>query len=108
MYVKAFDTSSIAFATATRKTFNALFTEKTIFRLGIFYYHYTDADVGSPKFLHTLFDKYLDRMLAKFEQNRMVRSTKKFRHCLAKRNVNHFLRKCGRHFGRPFCDTNYC
>ena len=30
------------------------------------------------KFLHTLFDKYLDHMLVKFEQNRMVRITQNF------------------------------
>ena len=27
-----------------------------------------DADVGSPKSLHSLFDKYLGHMLVKFEQ----------------------------------------
>ena len=35
-----------------------------------------DADIGSLKSLHTLFDKYLDQMLVKSEQNGMVR--KKF------------------------------
>ena len=30
------------------------------------------------KSLHSLFDKYLDHMLVKFEQNRMVRTIKKF------------------------------
>ena len=34
-----------------------------------------DADIGSLKSLHTLFDKYLDHMLVKFEQNRMVWTT---------------------------------
>ena len=29
-------------------------------------------------FLRTLFDKYLDHMLAKFEQNRMVRTIQNF------------------------------
>ena len=33
-----------------------------------------DADIGSPKSLHTLFDKYLDHMLVKFERNCMVRN----------------------------------
>ena len=33
-----------------------------------------DADIGSLKSLHTLFDKYLDHMLVKFEQIRIVRT----------------------------------
>ena len=37
-----------------------------------FYITIADADIGSLKFLHTLFYKYLI-MLVKFEQNRMVR-----------------------------------
>ena len=30
----------------------------------------TDADIGSLKSLHTLFDKYFDHIRVKFEQNR--------------------------------------
>ena len=30
--------------------------------------------MGSLKSIHTLFDKYLDHMLVKFEQNRMLRN----------------------------------
>ena len=39
--------------------------------------HYTiaDADIGSLKSLHTLFDKHLDQMLVEFEQNFMVRTS---------------------------------
>ena len=37
-----------------------------------------NADIGSLKSLHTLFDKYLDHMLVKFEQNRMVQTTRNF------------------------------
>ena len=33
-----------------------------------------NANIGSLKSLHTLFDKYLDHMLVKFEQNCMVRT----------------------------------
>ena len=33
-----------------------------------------DADIGSLKSLNTLFDKYLDQMLVKFEQNRIVQT----------------------------------
>ena len=40
--------------------------------------HIADADIGSLKSLHTLFDKYLDHMLVKFEQNRMVQSIQNF------------------------------
>ena len=33
--------------------------------------------MGSLKFFRTLFDKYLDHMLMKFEQNRMERNKQK-------------------------------
>ena len=36
--------------------------------------HADDADIGSLKSLHILFYKYLDHMLVKFKQNRMVRT----------------------------------
>ena len=50
-----------------------------IFRLGINFYITTDyADIGSLKSLHTLFDKYLDHMLVKFERNRTVRTIQNF------------------------------
>ena len=46
--------------------------------MGILCNHlFTDADIGSLKSLHTLFDKYLDYTLVKFEQNRMVRTIQK-------------------------------
>ena len=35
-----------------------------------------NADIGSLKSLNTLFDKYLDHMLVKFEQNYMVQTTR--------------------------------
>ena len=37
-----------------------------------------NADIGSLRSLHTLFDKYLDHMLVKFEQNCMVQTTQNF------------------------------
>ena len=43
----------------------------------------------SLKSLHTLFDKYLDLMLVKFEQNRMVGTTQNFE-LFDKKMVNHF------------------
>ena len=51
--------------------------QKLIFRL-VIYVTIADADIGSLKSLHTLFDKYLDQMLMKFEQNRMVQTIQKF------------------------------
>ena len=36
-----------------------------------------NADTGSRKSLHALFDTYLDHMLAKFKPNRIVRNVKK-------------------------------
>ena len=55
-----------ALATVAGKSFSAF--EK----LRVFYTTIADADIGSLKSLHTLFDKDLDHMLVKFEQNRMV------------------------------------
>ena len=44
----------------------------------IFYVTIADADIKSQKSLHTLFDRYLDHTLVKFEQNRMIRTIQKF------------------------------
>ena len=48
----------------------------------------TDADIGSLKSLHTLFDKYLGYMLVKFEQTRIIQNIQKFE--LFGKKVNHF------------------
>ena len=53
-----------AFATVLRKSFNGTFLQKLIFRLGI-YVTITYADIGSLKFVHTLFDKYLSKSIPK-------------------------------------------
>ena len=37
-----------------------------------FYVAISDAEIGSLKSLHTIFDMYLHQMLVRFEQNRMV------------------------------------
>ena len=37
-----------------------------------------DSDIGSLKSLRTLFDKYLEQILVKFEQNRMVENIQNF------------------------------
>ena len=52
----------------------ANFTVKVDFSDRAFYVTIADVDIGSLKTLHTLFDKYLDHMLVKFEQNRMVQT----------------------------------
>ena len=54
-----------------------------------FYVTIDDADIGNLKSLHTLFDKYLDHMLVKFEQNRMVWTVQKFV-LFWQKIVNHF------------------
>ena len=66
-----------ALATVTWKSFEGKFIAKIDFPIRYFMLPVADADIGSPKSLHTLFDKYLDHMLVKFKQNRMVQTTKK-------------------------------
>ena len=52
-----------ALATVVQKSFNIKFTAKIDFCDRTFYVTIADADIGSLKSLHTLFDKYLDHML---------------------------------------------
>ena len=67
-----------AFATIALKRSNGKITaKKNHFPVGHFV-TITDADIESLKSLRTLFDKYLDHILMKFEQNRMVRNIQKF------------------------------
>ena len=61
-----------AIATAVGKSFNGKFTSKIDFFDRVFYVTIADADIGSLKSLHTLFDKHLDHMLVQFEQNCMI------------------------------------
>ena len=42
--------------------------QNLIFRYRVVYVTIADADIRSLKSLHTLFDKYLDHMLVKFEK----------------------------------------
>ena len=65
-----------ALATVARKSFK-FYCKYWVFDRA-FYVTIADADIGSLKSLHTLFDKYLDHMLVKFERNRMVRTIQKF------------------------------
>ena len=67
-----------ALVTVARKSFNGKFTEKKKkkkkkrFSDRAFHVTIADADIGNLKSLHTLYDKYFDQLLVKFEQNRMV------------------------------------
>ena len=67
-----------ALAMVARKRINDKFTAKIDFTDWAFYVTIADADIGILKSLHTLFDKYLDHMLVKFEQNRMVWTIRNF------------------------------
>ena len=64
-----------ALVTVAGKSFNGKFTPKMDFPIGYFMLvTIADTDIESLKSLHTLFAKYLDNMLEKFEQNRMVQT----------------------------------
>ena len=52
----------------------------------------SNADTGSLKSLHTLFDMYMNHMLVKFEQNRMVQNIQNFE--LFDKKWLPFLAKC--------------
>ena len=67
-----------ALATVAEKSFNAKFTAKIDFSNRVLYVTITDADIESLNSFHTLFDKYLDHMLVKFEQNRMIQIIQNF------------------------------
>ena len=58
----------------------------------IFYVTFANADIESLKSFHTLFDKYLDHMLVKFEQNRIGSEDSKLYKILSflTKKVNHF------------------
>ena len=64
----------LALAKVATKSFDGKFTALNWFSDWAFYITIADDDTGSLKSLHTLFDKYLDQMLVKFEQNRIVRT----------------------------------
>ena len=66
-----------ALATVAGKSFNGKFTAKIDFPIGYFV-TIADTDIESLKSLHTLSNRYLDHMLVKFEQNRMIRTIQNF------------------------------
>ena len=63
-----FRLSMLALAKVAGKSFNGKFIVKIDFPIWVFYVTIADADIGSLKALHTLFDKYLDYMLVKIDQ----------------------------------------
>ena len=66
-----------AFETVARKSYNDTNElQKLIFRSGIS--SITDADIGSLKSPHELFDKHLDHMLLKFEMVRNIHNLELF------------------------------
>ena len=78
-----------ALATVAGKGFNGKFTAKIDFPIGILF-TIADTDIGSLKSFFTLFDKYLDHMLMKFEQNRMVQTVQNLELFDKKKIVNYF------------------
>ena len=76
-------------ATVARKSFNGKFTAKIDFPIGHFMLPLLmltpgGADIESLKSFHTIFDMYLDHILVKFKQNRVVQ-TKQNLHLLTKK-----------------------
>ena len=69
-----------------------------------FYVTIADPDVGSLKSLHTLFDKYLDHMLVKFEQNRLFQIIQNFE--LFDQKWLTIFDKVLMPFWKIFCDWN--
>ena len=55
--------------------YDLLERKKKRFSVRVFYITIADADIVSLKFLHTLFDKYLDHMLVNLKQNRCLNYT---------------------------------
>ena len=66
-----------ALATMARKSFSGKSTAKIDFPMGCVMLPLL-IHIESQKSLHTLFGKYLDHTLVKFEQNRMVRTKQNF------------------------------
>ena len=71
-------TSNVSISNGSREEFWRQIYCQNWFSDRIFYNSIADANIGSQKSPHTLFDKYLDHMLVKFEQNRIVRTIQDF------------------------------
>ena len=81
MYGETFKTQKTSYVSinnGSREEFWRQIYCKNWFFNRVFYTIIADADIGSLKSLHTLFDNYLDHMLVKFEQNRMVGTIQNF------------------------------
>ena len=73
-----FITSNVSISNGNTEEFEWQTYYKHLFSDRAFYVTIADADIGRLKSLYTLFDKYLDHMLVKFEQNRIVRNIQNF------------------------------
>ena len=91
-----------AFATVAWKSFIDIYDRS-------FYVTTTDVDIGNLKSLHTLCHKYLDHMLVKFIQNRLVRNIQNFVLCTKKMFTHWFsFLRALTPFWRTFLDINNC
>ena len=88
------------------ESFELQCTAKNWFFYWPFYVPITNFDILCFKSLYTVFDKYLDLMLVKFEQNRIVRNKQIFG--ILTTNGQQNLKKCWRHFTRCYFDINNC
>ena len=73
-----FQTSNVSISNGSREEFWQQSYCKNWFSDRVFYIIIADANIGSLKTLHTLFNEYLDYMLVKFEQYRVVRTIHNF------------------------------
>ena len=98
-----------ALATVSRKSFKGKFTAKIDFPIGYFMLpSIADADIGSLKSLHTLFDKYWDQINAGEIWTKSYGLNLKFE-LFNKKMANHFWQSVDWwYFGRPFCNRNSC
>ena len=99
-------TSNVSISNGSSEGFQRQIYCKNWFSDRAFYVTIADADIKSLKSLHTSFDKYLDHMLVKFEQNCMGRTIQNLE--FLQKNGKAFLTKCWRHFGKRSRDWNNC
>ena len=89
MHGETLDFQCQHYSNSSREAFSRQIYYKNWFSDRVFYANIDDADIRSLKSLNTLFGKYLDHMLVKFEQNRIVRTIQNFEQ-FVKKMVNHF------------------
>ena len=93
-------TSNVTISNSSKEKFQQQIYCKNWFSNRLFYVTIADADIVSLKSLHTIFDKYLDHMLVKFEQNRMVWTIQNFE--LFEKMVKHLTNKVLMPFWKTF------